>query len=504
MARLPLGLLTIALLSACSGSDDSQLPFDAGPRSVAGNADAAMHSEDVSDAKVTSPVRTDGGAIPLLDAAASDPVGADTQDAASDEGRSFDGEGDPWLKAAPRAKCASGDQPDPGTQGLSGDLRCNVEVAGKVAAPYFLSMAWYKECAYVNGSDGTTVVDVSDSANPRIATTLMTAGMRSNWESMKVHQERGVLVGYESIGPVMDVYDVSGDCKAPTLKSSFAVGGIGHAGNFAPDGTIYYASSLFTSELFAVDITQLDKPAIISSTFTGMDGAAIGTHDLSIAKGGTRAYLTYTSLLQLGGSLAIVDTSSIQSRAPEAKGTAIKELTWPDGFGTQFTTLLNIRGKDYLLVSDELGAGNCDDPAKPPFGSARIFDVSDERNPQLVSKFMTEALEPSHCQEALEKQGGIGISFGVGTHYCSVDRTTDPRLLGCGFWEGGLRVFDIRNPWRPKEVAYFDTGSGSVPGLPHFRPDRREVWVAVGNADSNFYVLRFPKDGVVDEILRDE
>jgi len=43
-----------------------------------------------------------------------------------------------------------------------------------------------------------------------------------------------------------------------------------------------------------------------------------------------------------------------------------------------------------------------------------------------------------------------------------------------------------------------------VPGLPHFRPDRREVWIATGNADSTFFVLKFPKGGVVDEILGDE
>lgn len=50
-------------------------------------------------------------------------------------------------------------------------------------------------------------------------------------------------------------------------------------------------------------------------------------------------------------------------------------------------------------------------------------------------------------------------------------------------------------------MAYFDTGTGSVPGLPHFRADRREVWIATGNADATFYVLKFPKGGVVDEIL---
>ncbi|HTU61848.1 MAG TPA: hypothetical protein VMF89_25500, partial [Polyangiales bacterium] len=203
-----------------------------------------------------------------------------------------------------------------------------------------------------------------------------------------------------------------------------------------------------------------------------------------------------------GGSMAIVDLTSIQKREPGANGVAIKELTWPDGMATQFTTLLNIRGKDHLLVTDELGSGSCDDPMLPPWGSARIFDISDEKNPKLVSKILTEANEPAHCEEAVAKWSGL-IAFGVGTHYCSVDRTTDPRLLGCGFWEGGLRIFDIRNPWHPKEVAYFDTETGSVPGLPHFRPDRKEVWIATGNADATFFVLKFPAGSVVDRILSD-
>jgi hypothetical protein len=389
---------------------------------------------------------------------------------------------------------------DLGTQGFTGDLRCNVEVAGKVEAPHFLSMAWYNDCAYVNGNDGTSVIDVSDPTKPVITATLTTAGMRSNWETMKVNQSRGVLVGYESVGPIMDVYDIAGDCKKPVFKSSFSVGGIGHAGNFSPDGTIYYASSLFTQQLFAVDITQLDKPKTITSTFTGMNGMPIGTHDLSIEKEGTRGYLTFIRSELGTGSIAIVDTSTIQARASGAKGTAIKELSWPDGSTTQFTTLVSIRGKDHLVVTDELGSGNCNDASKPQFGYARIFDISDETSPKLVSKILTEALDPKNCTEAVQKAGG-GIGFGVGTHYCNVDRTTDPRLLACGFWEGGLRIFDIRNPWRPKEVAYFDTMSGSVPGRAHFRPERKEVWVATGNAGSTFYVLRFPAGGAVDQVL---
>ena len=40
----------------------------------------------------------------------------------------------------------------------------------------------------------------------------------------------------------------------------------------------------------------------------------------------------------------------------------------------------------------------------------------------------------------------------------------DPRVFACGNWDAGLRVYDIRNPWQPKEVAYFDRADGGVPG----------------------------------------
>jgi hypothetical protein len=463
---------------------------------------AAMASDAGLNLGPALPV-PEGGASSVADAGkdagpAPQDGGSDAGDAGSTSLSPFEGEGTPWMAAAPRATCASGDKGDPGTQGLGGDLRCNVAVAGKVAAPHFLSLAWYKDCAYVNGNDSTTVIDVSDSTKPTVTATLSTAGMRSNWETMKVHQGRGVLVGYESLGPIMDVYDVATDCKKPVLKTSFAAGGIGHSGNFSTDGTIYYASSLFTSELFAVDIAQLDKPKIITSTFVNMAGMPIKTHDLWIGKDGTRGYFTFTSS-QPGGSIAIVDLSQIQARAAGAKGTAIKEFSWPDGSTTQYTTLLNIRGKDHLLVSDELGSTSCDDPAIPVFGYARILDISDEQNPKLVSQIKTEALEPAHCAESLPLAGLIG--FGVGTHYCSVDRTENPRLLGCGFWAGGLRVFDIRNPWRPKEVAYFDTVNGGMPGLPHFRADRKEVWIASGDEDATFYVLKFPEGSPAYQIL---
>lgn len=404
----------------------------------------------------------------------------------------FVGQGDPWESPAPRATCRTGDPGETGVQGLGTDVRCNIDIVGQVPVEHFLSLAWHEKCAYVNGQTGTTVVDVADPTKPTVVTRLTTTGMQSNWESMKVHSGRGLLVGYQSNGPVLDVYDVSQDCKAPVFRKSYNLAGSsGHSGNFSNDGTIYYASSLYTSQVFAVDLTDPANPQTISSAFDR------GTHDLNVGKNGTRGYFVFSQLLQFTiGSLAIMDLSQVQARAANAKGTLIKEITWPDGAASQYPIPVTYRGQDYLIMTDELGSGNCADPTKPQYGYARIFDISDETNPTLVSKVKTQAQDPAFCQQSVAQAGGL---FGVGTHYCNVDRQEDPRILSCGLWSAGVRLYDIRNPWRPKEIAYFNTAGTMVPGLTRILPEERRLWVAT---TTTFYVLGLPDD-VVGPILAD-
>jgi hypothetical protein len=403
----------------------------------------------------------------------------------------FEGKGDPWIEPAPRATCGAGDMPETGLQGNDANVRCNLVVHGKVPAPHFLSHAWHKHCSYVNGQTGTTVIDVSDSAHPVVTTTLTTTGMQTNWETMKVNATSELLAGYQSNGPVLDVYDVSGDCAHPVLQTSYQLGGSGHAGQFSPDGTIYYASSLYTGTVYAVDLTDPKKPKVITSDFGGSQA-----HDLFIGKDGTRGYFAYSNpAMGLGsGMVAIIDTSNVQARAAGAKGSKIHEWTWPDGNVSQYPIAISYRGRDYLMITDELGSGACGNPEKPPYGYARIFDIEDEKNPILVSKIKTEAVGPCTGTPV-----GDGF-FGVGTHYCNVDRLEDPRLLACGFWAGGVRVFDIRNPWRPKELAYFDTQGEGVPGLPRILVEEQEMWVAT--MPGTFYVLKFA-EGVLDPIVQD-
>jgi hypothetical protein len=511
-----LGFLATALCSvaACSGSnprsqpapDEPELTQDASALGTDGDPDqtAPAAGDPGAPLGTDAQVRASGDAGAQGDAAGTSGAAAIGDAAVNGAAGShsntgpFEGEGTPFLGTVPRATCAAGDQADGMIQALSGDFRCNLQVAGQVEAPHFLSLAWHNDCAYVNGPDGTTVIHVAADGTPTVTTTLTELGFRSNWESMKVNAKSGLLAGYESNGTTLTIYDVSADCKAPALQSSTKLevgllGSAGHAGSFSPDGTIYYASSMFTSDVFAVDLAMPKTPKVITTTF---DRSA---HDLYVAKDGNRGYFANPDLTALGiGRFAVMDLSQIQARAPNAKGSLIHEISWQDGSISQYPILITYRGRDYLMITDELGSGNCDDPLKPQWGYARIFDMADEKNPKLVSLIKTEAQDPKNCVAAGEATGGTD-GFGIGTHYCNVDRLDDPRLLTCGEWDAGVRVFDIRNPWRPKEVAYFDTPTANVPGLTRVVADKRELWVAV--TPGTFYVLKFPAGSVVDQIL---
>jgi hypothetical protein len=310
----------------------------------------------------------------------------------------------------------------------------------------------------------------------------------------------GLLVGYEANGSTLTTYDLKQDCAHPTLASSLVLKGwalgasIGHAGSFSPDGTIYYASSMYTGEVFAVDLVDPKQPKLISSTFE------CGAHDLFVAKGGTRGYFAVPDVSKSVGSgrFAVLDLSQVQARAANAKGTLISELSWEDGSTSQYPILVSYRGKDYLMINDELGSGNCDDATKPVWGYARLFDMGDEKRPQLTALIKTEAHDPKNCQAAVMAEGGANF-FGVSTHYYNVDRLDDPRLLSCGIQAGGVRVYDIRNPWRPSEVAYFSVAGEAVPGLQRIYLEKRQLWLAT--QPGKFYVLKFRAGSALDQIL---
>jgi hypothetical protein len=145
-----------------------------------------------------------------------------------------------------------------------------------------------------------------------------------------------------------------------------------------------------------------------------------------------------------------------------------------------------IRGKPYVIHVDEAGSGGnsqagwtaaCN-AGLPAWQFARIIDIADETKPTVISKLMLEAYDPKNCAQVMPDLAGLG-SFTYGSHYCSVDNRKNATTLACGYFNSGIRVFDIRNPQRVKEIAYFNPAGTTTPS-PGSNHNRTGGWVAGG------------------------
>jgi hypothetical protein len=112
---------------------------------------------------------------------------------------------------------------------------------------------------------------------------------------------------------------------------------------------------------------------------------------------------------------------------------------------------------------------------------ARIIDISDERHPSIVSRLALEIHNPANCSQTLPDIVGL-TAFTYGSHYCSVDNRENATTLVCGYFNAGIRVFDIRKPRRPKEIAYYNPAGTMTPspGSNHIGPLVANNWVSGG------------------------
>jgi hypothetical protein len=110
----------------------------------------------------------------------------------------------------------------------------------------------------------------------------------------------------------------------------------------------------------------------------------------------------------------------------------------------QHTIPVTWKGKPYLVAVDEFAGED-----------VHIIDISDETKPTIVRQIQLEINRLENAELGAKDTAGNGL-FGYDAHYCDVDRTTDPTALACGFFQSGVRVFDITDPLAPREIAYFN------------------------------------------------
>src|SRR6266849_4961145 len=451
----------------------------------------------------------------------------------ADSGRK-DSDDRPIPLTVPKAVCGPHDNPETALQGqVPAAMRaagftgfnCNLELLGQSKGD---GANWQttefrsgqsRICAYHGTAApsrslpgrthfGVPVIDITEPSAPTPTGYLTTISMLDPWESLKVNERRQLLGADNGQngggGPEIDIYDLSGDCRFPQLITSVAVGKpdgstgipkavIGHEGSWAPDGLTYYGGDLRNQQYYAVDTTDPSAPKLLATWVPGF----ANVHGLSIRDDGNRGY--FVSLGRSIGpdltdptkpatnGLMIYDLSEIQARKANPQAKLISKLFWKDGSVAQHTIPVKIKGKRFVIFIDEAGAGGTSSAAQqanacaaglPPFPMARIIDIEDETNPKIVSRLMLETHDPANCAKVLPDVVGL-LTFTYGSHYCSVDNKHHATTLACGYFNSGIRVFDIRDPLRPREIAYYNPAGTTAP-TPGSNHNRAGGWVAGG------------------------
>ncbi len=370
------------------------------------------------------------------------------------------------------ANCGPGSRPETGLQGqvpvadrVSGrskaGYQCNMELVGQFQGEgTAVVSAVAGKCAYFPTSysvvdkkklQGVQVIDVSNPAAPKLVKSLDTRAFHvGTWESLKTSPNGKMLAG-AGVGLLtgagkLDLYDVT-DCanpkllnKAATKEDSMPVTNMAHEGDWSPDSKTYWTASTSLGTLSAIDVSN---PAQPKNLYFGGSSVFIN-HGLSFNADGTRMYLA--SIFPAG--IAILDVSDIQNRKASPRIRQVSKITWKDGTITQRAIPVTIQGKPFLIVHDEFGGQGV-------MGGLRFIDISDERNPVVVSHIRLAIQLKEHAETAKADLVGSGI-FAYDAHYCSVDKPVDPTALACGYFNSGVRVFNITNPLQPKEIAYFN------------------------------------------------
>jgi hypothetical protein len=114
-------------------------------------------------------------------------------------------------------------------------------------------------------------------------------------------------------------------------------------------------------------------------------------------------------------------------------------------------TYLPLPRRKIALINDEAIRENGDEN----LNMAGIVDISDEKRPRMLSLFpLPEPAPESELKNFYEKAG----RFGPHNHHhpnhqaCLEDRDDVAYLT---YFNAGLRIYDIREPRQPKEIAYF-------------------------------------------------
>jgi len=285
-----------------------------------------------------------------------------------------------------------------------------------------------------NGLLSYEVLDVTDPAAPKFVTTIAETGVSSRPESERGNREthkfqwdcatgiaymNGTAAGWR-VTRVLQAFDVS-DPTAPKHVRDFGLVG------YEPSATGPYPEP---------QVAGLHQPFVV----------------------GNRMYLGYNSGEE--GVLQIVDRERFLRGDPEPtaanlRAPEIARIDLPSYWGVHtakpiygfevadYADNSEARTRDLLLVSSEAGTFRCQEPRDV----MTIFDITEEVHPVAISTFQVPEEPGDFCHR--------GGRFGPHSFADAYHPNFDKKLVVLAYFNAGVRVVDIRNPFEPKEVARF-------------------------------------------------
>jgi hypothetical protein len=214
----------------------------------------------------------------------------------------------------------------------------------------------------------------------------------------------------------------------------------------AAEGFMYAGRPDRTRIMTTLDISDPENPKRVGDFWLPVQlgegpqpgpGETFGVHEPVIE--GDRAYIAYAD-----GGFAIADISDIENQKLVTHQWIFPELT--DG---QTHTCVPLPERDLLIVSDE---------AMATFGlegekNIMLWDISDERDPSLLSTF---PIPTPTGAEPYETYFHKGERFGPhGTHDNHQGKARIVDKVYNAYMNAGLRVWDISDPRNPVETASF-------------------------------------------------
>ena len=244
----------------------------------------------------------------------------------------------------------------------------------------------------------------------------------------------------------MAVYDLA-DPANPRQIGFMPVEGTGLHRIYWTGGRWAYASALldgFTDYIMiCIDMADPTKPQLVGKYWLpGMNKAAGETPNWPTKNGRFGLHhpivqddVAYCSWRD--GCLAVVDVKD------KTKPTLITHKSWAPPFGGGTHNALPLKNRNLLVVVDETVLDDQEDGFKPIW----LFDNQVKSNPISVSTF------PEPKDKNYLKVGG---HFGPhNVHENRPESFYSEEIVFATYQNAGLRVYDIKDQYRPKEVAAF-------------------------------------------------